>query len=222
MVSPTRHGPSGPADLTVWRINGNAVVHRRSQHEPRIQLVVILAIVILVGRFLVRRLRRRGQAAVRPSGRLPTRQVVIVDGPHPPVEGVSITATLERGWSSPAVPSGAVASASGGHSRQPSIHRGSDLQQRRRIRPGRRDRTRLPSPGPGGATSEPRTTRSQRTTPVLPVCIAAAHGADSTRRRKSPEAPATVPLVPVAHCERDDLVVGSLPIRADWRSRGPP
>jgi hypothetical protein len=35
-------------------------------------------------------------------------------------------------------------------------------------------------------------------------------------------APATVPLVPVAHCERDDLVVGSLPIRADWRSRGPP
>src|SRR4029453_10841679 len=72
------------------------------------------------------------------------------------------------------------------------------------------------------ATSESRTTRSQRTTPVLPVCIAAAHGADSTRRRKSPEAPTTVPLVPVAHWERDDLVVGSLPIRADWRSRGPP
>jgi len=47
--------------------------------------------------------------------------VVIADGPHPPVEGVSITATLERGWSSPAVPSGAVASASGGHSRSTTV-----------------------------------------------------------------------------------------------------
>ena len=70
-----------------------------------IQFVVILAIAILVGRFLVRRLRRRGSAAVRPSGRLPTRQVVIVDGPHPPVQLVTVAATLERGWSSPAVPS---------------------------------------------------------------------------------------------------------------------
>ena len=31
-----------------------------------------------------------------------------------------------------------------------------------------------------------------------------------------------MPLVPVAHGERDDLVVGSPPIRADWRSRGHP
>jgi hypothetical protein len=33
-----------------------------------------------------------------------------------------------------------------------------------------------------------------------------------------PEAPATVPLVPVAHCGRDDQVIGSLPVRANWRS----
>jgi hypothetical protein len=31
--------------------------------------------------------------------------VVIVDGPHPPVERVTIAATLEPGWSSLAVPS---------------------------------------------------------------------------------------------------------------------
>src|SRR4030095_14247375 len=53
-------------------------------------------------------------------------------------------------------------------------------------------------------------------------CIAAAHGADSTRRRKSLEAPATVPLVPVAHCERDDLVVGSSPVRENGGVHGPP
>ena len=35
----------------------------------------------------------------------PTRQVVTEDAPHPPVELVTIAATLERGWSSPAVPS---------------------------------------------------------------------------------------------------------------------
>lgn len=32
-------------------------------------------------------------------GRLPTRQVVIADGPHPPVELVTVAATLEHGWS---------------------------------------------------------------------------------------------------------------------------
>ena len=40
----------------------------------------------------------------RPSG-LPTMQVVALDGPHPPAELVTVAATLERGWSSPAVPS---------------------------------------------------------------------------------------------------------------------
>ena len=38
-------------------------------------------------------------------GGLPTRQVVGMDGPHPPVEVVTIATRLEPGWSSPAVPS---------------------------------------------------------------------------------------------------------------------
>jgi hypothetical protein len=37
--------------------------------------------------------------------RLPTRQVVVVDGPHPPVELVTVAATSEPAWSSSAVPS---------------------------------------------------------------------------------------------------------------------
>jgi hypothetical protein len=37
--------------------------------------------------------------------RLANEAVVTADGPHPPVELVTITATLERGWTSPAVPS---------------------------------------------------------------------------------------------------------------------
>jgi hypothetical protein len=40
-----------------------------------------------------------------PMEDLPMRQVVVIDGPHPPVQLVTIAATLERGWSSPAVPS---------------------------------------------------------------------------------------------------------------------
>ena len=39
------------------------------------------------------------------SDDLPARQVVIVDGPHPPVQLVNGAGTLECGWSSPAVPS---------------------------------------------------------------------------------------------------------------------
>jgi hypothetical protein len=39
----------------------------------------------------------------RPTVSLPTRHVVVVDWPHPPVQLVTITATLEHGWSSPAV-----------------------------------------------------------------------------------------------------------------------
>ena len=48
-------------------------------------------------------------------GGLPTRQVVTEDGPHPPVELVTIAATLERGWSSPAVPSACPGATSGPH-----------------------------------------------------------------------------------------------------------
>jgi hypothetical protein len=36
---------------------------------------------------------------------LPARDMVTVDRPHPPVQLVTVAATLERGWSSPAVPS---------------------------------------------------------------------------------------------------------------------
>src|SRR5215217_7446739 len=46
---------------------------------------------------------------------LPTRQVVVVVWPHPPVELVTIAATLERGWSSPAVPSACPGATSGPH-----------------------------------------------------------------------------------------------------------
>jgi hypothetical protein len=57
-----------------------------------------------------------GQGSCRaPCGRLPMRQVVIADGPHPPVELVTIAATLERGWSSPAVPSACPGATSGPH-----------------------------------------------------------------------------------------------------------
>jgi hypothetical protein len=38
-------------------------------------------------------------------GRLPMRQVVTEDGPHPPVQVVTIAATAEPGSSSPVVPS---------------------------------------------------------------------------------------------------------------------
>ena|SRR5215211_6861760 len=48
-------------------------------------------------------------------GSLPTRQVVVVVWPHPPVELVTIAATLERGWSSPAVPSACPGATSGPH-----------------------------------------------------------------------------------------------------------
>jgi hypothetical protein len=46
---------------------------------------------------------------------LPTRRVVIAEGPHPPAELVTIAATLERGWSSPAVPSACPGATSGPH-----------------------------------------------------------------------------------------------------------
>jgi hypothetical protein len=46
---------------------------------------------------------------------LPTGQVVITDEPHPPVELVTIAATLERGWSSPAVLSACPGAISGPH-----------------------------------------------------------------------------------------------------------
>jgi hypothetical protein len=44
------------------------------------------------------------RAVGAPSGRLPTGHVVIEDEPNPPVELVSVAATLERGWSSPPCP----------------------------------------------------------------------------------------------------------------------
>jgi hypothetical protein len=55
--------------------------------------------------------RQRGPIGPAPRSRLPTRQVVIVDGPHPPVELMTAATTPKRGWSSPAVP---VAPASSG------------------------------------------------------------------------------------------------------------
>jgi len=45
------------------------------------------------------------RAAAPPYGGLPTRQAVIVDGPHPPVKLVTIAATLQPGSNPPAVPS---------------------------------------------------------------------------------------------------------------------
>ena len=48
---------------------------------------------------------RPGVRPAVPFEILPTRQVVIADGPHPPVELVTVAATVERGWFSPAVPS---------------------------------------------------------------------------------------------------------------------
>jgi hypothetical protein len=47
---------------------------------------------------------RDADTAAPPVGGLPTRQVATTDESHPPVELVTIAATLERGWSSPADP----------------------------------------------------------------------------------------------------------------------
>ena len=40
-------------------------------------------------------------------------------------------------------------------------------------------------------------------------------GLEASGHPPVPDALATAPLVPVSHCERDDQVVGSLPVRAD-------
>jgi hypothetical protein len=155
---------------------------------------------------------------------LPTSQVVVMDGPHPPVELEAIAARPEPAWSSPAVPPRA---RSIGRSRSPTdnsgrSHPGPDLPIG--LAPGRDDGT--------GRAIQGRDLVGPHRSHELPDRSGqhrSYRSASPQFTRRTPpgaanprETPATVPLVPVAHCERDDLVVGSLPIRADWRGRGPP
>jgi hypothetical protein len=91
---------------------------------------------------------------------LPTRQVVIADGPHPPVELMTTAATLERGWSSPAVPSACPGATSGPH-------------------PTRQQRT---TPGNGGHST------SQLDSPSRPASQVVRPPRFSLARRKSPGA----------------------------------
>ena len=104
-------------------------------------------------------------------GSLPTRQVVDVDRPHPPVQLVTIAATLERGCSSSACPPRA---RSTGNWRSLTVNNGRPhgaLACAIGVASGWDDGTGRAFQardrwGHTGATSGPRTTGSQRTTAV--------------------------------------------------------
>jgi hypothetical protein len=125
---------------------------------------------------------------------LATRQVVTQDGPHRLAELVTLAATLRAASFPPAVPSACpcIGNWRSLTVNNRSIHGGSDPRQQRRIRPRRRDRTRLPSTRPGphwahiGATNDQiaaDNTGHQRSG-ILP-----AHQPDSALRRRSPPPP---------------------------------